>query len=49
MNTLKWYGHMKRVDGGRLAERMYRAEIDRAIGMGRPKRRWTEGVKELAY
>ena len=44
---LRWYGHVLRMDGGRLARRVFEDVVTGVRGMGRPKRRWMDGVKDV--
>ena len=39
---LKWFGHVERIDEGKMTKRIYREEVDRVTGKGRT-RRWRDG------
>ena len=43
--TLRWFGHMERMNEERLAKRVMNAEVEGANPRGRPKLGWGEGVK----
>ena len=42
-----WYGHMDRMSEERLVKRISRAEENRAIGRGRSRTRWRNGVRKV--
>ena len=44
---LKWFGHVERMEEGRLVKRVNRANVEGNRGRGRPQRRWRDEVKEL--
>jgi hypothetical protein len=39
-NTLKWAGHVMRMDNNRITKRMFNTRPEGKIGTGRPKLRW---------
>ena len=43
---LRWYGHLRRKDGGYIGRRMLRMELPGKRKRGRPKRRFMDVVKE---
>ena len=43
---LKWYGHLLRLDEGRLVRRVFEDEVGGNRGRGRPKRKWWNGGRE---
>ena len=43
---LRWYGHVWRKDDGYIGRRMLRMELPGKRKQGRPKRRFTDVVKE---
>ena len=43
--VLKWFGHVERVKGERMEERMYGSGLEGRRGRGRPNMRWMAGVK----
>ena len=45
-STLRWFGHMERMDESEITKRVYRSKID-AVGVrGRPPIRWDDRVME---
>src|SRR5678815_1751450 len=45
-STLRWFGHMERMNDSRLVKRMYSGECVGNRPAGRPKEKWIESVKE---
>src|SRR5678815_5117333 len=45
-STLRWFGHMERMNDSRLVKRMYSGEWVRIRPAGRPKKKWIESVNE---
>ena len=43
---LRWYGHVKRMDEGRYARHYLEWRPDGGRPVGRPRKRWKEGVQE---
>jgi hypothetical protein len=43
--VLRWFGHMVRMDDGRLAERVMESELLGSWPRGRPKFSWMDGLK----
>ena len=43
--VLRWFGHVERMDEGRLARRVRMAEVSGGRGRGRQRFGWMEGVK----
>ena len=43
--VLRWFGHVERMDEGRLARRVMMAEVGGGRVQGRPRFGWMEGVK----
>ena len=43
--VLRWFGHVDRMDEGRLARRVMMAEVSGGRVQGRPRFGWMEGVK----
>ena len=43
---LRWYGHVERMEKGRMTRRMYEAKVEGKRERGRPRRRWRECIKE---
>src|SRR5678815_3227880 len=44
--TLRWIGHVERLDDSQLVKRMYGGECTGNQPAGRPKKKWIESVKE---
>ena len=43
-NTLRWFGHMERMNENEMTKRVYRSEVD-AVGVrGRPPVKWEDRV-----
>ena len=45
-STLRWFGHVERMNESRLVKRMYSGECVGNRPAGRPKRKWIESVNE---
>ena len=46
---LKWFGHVERMEEGRLVKKVNRANVEGNRGRGRPQRRWRDEVKEKEW
>ena len=44
-NTLRWFGHVERMESESLTKRVYVSEVDGVRGRGRPRLRWRDGVE----
>ncbi len=44
--TLKWFGHMKQMEKGKMTRRVYVSEIEGGSVRGRPPVKWSDRVKE---
>ena len=44
-NTLRWFGHVERMDSESLTGRVYVSEVDGDRGRGRPRLRWRDGME----
>ena len=44
-STLRWFGHIERMEEDRLVKRIYRSEARGVAPRGRPQLRWMDGVK----
>ncbi len=44
--TLKWFGHVERLEESKMAKRVYVSEIDGGNGRGRPPVKWRDRVQE---
>jgi hypothetical protein len=42
---LRWFGHVKRMPGNRLLRKVLEWELEGTRRRGRPKERWTDGVR----
>src|SRR5678815_5559529 len=45
-STLRWFGHVERMNDSRLVKRMYSGECVGNRPAGRPKKKWIESVNE---
>ncbi len=43
-NTLRWFGHVERMESERLTKRVYASEVEGVRGRGRPRFRWRDGI-----
>ena len=43
--VLRWFGHMERMEGGRLVKKVMKANVNGSRMRGRPKYGWKDGVK----
>jgi len=44
---LKWYGHVQRMEGGRLPKKVMKWSPPGRRKRGRPKATWVEGIRGL--
>ena len=44
--SLRWFGHIERVERDRIAKRVYVGECAGSRSVGRPRKRWIDTVKE---
>ncbi len=44
--TLKWFGHMKRMEEGKMTRRVYMSEIEGGNVRGRPPVKWRDRAQE---
>ncbi len=44
--TLKWFGHVERMEESKMTKRVYVSEIDGASVRGRPPVKWRDRVQE---
>ena len=44
--VLKWFGHVERMGDERLTKKVYKSEVGGERGVGRPRFRWIDGVKD---
>ena len=44
--VLRWFGHVKRMENDRIAKRVYVGECAGSRSVGRPRKRWTNTVKD---
>ena len=47
--VLRRFGHVERMDGERMAKRIYGSEVDGRRGRGRPNTGWMTGVKSALW
>ena len=43
--VLTWFGHVERMNDGRMTKRVYKSEVSGTRLRGRPRLRWKDGVK----
>ena len=46
-NVLKWFGHVEKMGDEKLANRVYRANVEGNKGRRTPQRRWRDELKDL--
>lgn len=46
---LGWFGHVERMEEGRMVKKIYRAEVSGRRARGRPRLGWMDGVKRALY
>ncbi len=44
--SLKWFGHMERMEGSKMTRRVYMSEIEGGNVRGRPPVKWRDRVQE---
>ena len=45
LNTLRWFGHVQRMEGNRIHERVLYMNLGTASLRGRPRNRWQDEVR----
>ena len=45
-NVLRWFGHVERMEDGRLLKRVVNARVEGRGARGRPRYGWIDGVKK---
>ena len=45
-SVLRWFGHVERMDEGRIAKRVYVGECPGSRSLGMPRKRWIDTVQE---
>jgi hypothetical protein len=45
VRRLEWLGHIIRMDGARMAEKVFVSKLEGRRGIGRPKLRWLDDVE----
>ena len=43
---LRWFGHLERMENGRIAKRVYIGECTGSHSVGRPQKRWIDTMKD---
>ena len=43
VNVLRWFGHVERMDNGRLLKKVMNARVDGRSARGRPRFGWVDG------
>ena len=46
MNVLRWFGHVERMEDGRLLKKVVNARVEGRGARGRPRFGWMDGVKK---
>jgi len=46
-SILRWFGHVERMDGDRMAKQVYESEMQGRRCRGRPRKKWMDSVKEV--
>ena len=46
-STLRWFGHVERMEDDRLAKKVHESEMQGPRCRGRPRKGWMDGVKEV--
>ena len=46
-STLRWSGHVERMEDNRLARKVYESEMQEPRCRGKPHKGWMDGVKEV--
>ncbi len=46
INTLRWFGHIERINGEEFVKKVYLSELEGPGRKGRPPGRWKDRVKE---
>ena len=44
---LRWFGHLERMSVERIVKKVYKSKVDGVRRVGRPRRRWLDGVKDV--
>ena len=44
--VLRWFGHVERMYGERMAKKIYNSGVEGTRGRGRPNRVWMDGAKK---
>ncbi len=45
-STLRWFGHLEKIDEKELTKRIHRSKIDAGNVRGRPRIKWEDRVRE---
>ena len=47
--VLRWFGHVERMSGERLVKKVYKSKVEGVRGIGCPRRKWLDGVKDVLF
>ena len=43
---VRWFSHVERMENDRIVKRVYLRKCDGSLSVGKPRKRWTDTVKE---
>ena len=47
-STMRWFGHLERMNDERLTKKVYRGNVRGKRGRGRPRKEWIDQIGEIA-